>query len=290
MVEDYSYKRNEDIIYIGQYPQDKLFDVHFAGVSYPDPQYKKRRDTASDVLIIEYVIRGCGYICADNKTCPVEAGDMYLINANFPHSYFSDKSDPFEKIWINVSGSLPMMLLKAYLPERGCYIAKGCEEAYRLLSSAHSILRDSSLTGSQAIARVSLIVHELLILLRDSVGSQQQSHKLSREEAIRECLDRSITSEISLDKLAARYYISKNQMIRSFRAEFGITPMKYLMKKRLEAAERLIESTSMSVSQIAALLKFSSPQHLSAAFKRFMGHNLSKHGEKEDKTNAKPEN
>lgn len=274
-MEDNSYRKNEDIIYIGRYPQDRLFDVHFAGVSYPDPQYRKRRDEPHDMLIIEYVIRGCGYICADGKTFPVEAGDMYLINAKFVHSYFSDKSDPFEKIWINVSGTLPMMLLYAYLPERGLYIAKGCKDAYRLLSEAHRVLSDISLNHLQAIDRTSLIVHELLILLRDSVGNDRQSVSLSREEAVRECLDRSITSDISLDKLASRYFISKNQMIRGFKSKFGITPMKYLMKKRLEAAKRLSENTSMSISQIASVLRFSSPQHLSSAYKRETGENLS---------------
>ena len=92
MVEDYSYKRNEDIIYIGQYPQDKLFDVHFAGVSYPDPQYKKRRDTASDVLIIEYVIRGCGYICAD---LPGRSGGYVSDKREFSAQLFLGQERPF---------------------------------------------------------------------------------------------------------------------------------------------------------------------------------------------------
>ena len=276
MPEDLSYRRNEDIIYIGAYPQDKLFDVFFAGVSYPDPQYLKRRDEPRDMLIIEYVISGSGYICADGRTQTVEAGDMYVINAKFPHSYFSDKGDPFEKIWMNVSGSLPELLLNAYLPERGCYIAKGCEDAYRLIKSAHRLMSDSGLTPAQMLARVSLFVHELLILLRDSVGSAQQSRSPDSVEAIRGCLDRSITAGITLDQLAARYFLSKNQLIRSFRERFGVTPMRYLMIKRLEAAERLVESTTMNVAQIAALLKFSSPQHLSAAFKREYGRNLRK--------------
>ncbi len=280
MAEDLSYKRNEDIIYIGQDPPSEFFDVLFGGVSYPDPQYRKRRDFPRNLLIIEYVIRGCGYICADGQTQTVEAGDMYLINAKHIHSYFSDRSDPFEKIWINVTGILPMTLLNAYLPDRGAYIARDCTDGYRLLLEAHRVLSDISLTRTQAIDRTSLIVHEIMILLRDSLDNEHIGSAPSREEAIRECLDRSITADISLDKLAARYYISKNQMIRIFSKAFGVTPMKYLMKKRLEAARRLFENTSMGISEIALLLKFSSPQHLSYAFKRVMGYNLTKNVEK----------
>ena len=290
MPEDLSYRRNEDIIYIGAYPQDKLFDVSFAGVSYPDPQYLKRRDEPRDMLIIEYVISGSGYICADGRTQTVEAGDMYVINAKFPHSYFSDKSDPFEKIWMNVSGSLPDLLLNAYLPERGCYIARGCDDAYRLIKSAHRLMSDSGLTSAQMLARVSLVVHELLILLRDSVGNSQSGRVPDRVGAIRECLDRSMTTDISLDQLAARYFLSKNQLIRSFRVRFGVTPMRYLMKKRLETAERLVESTTMTVAQIAPLLRFSSPQHLSAAFKREYGRNLSGRRGNGGKTDDKTQN
>lgn len=282
-------RRNEEIVYIGAYPQEHVFDVHFAGVSYPDPQYIKRRDEPRDMLIIEYVIRGAGYICADGKTQYVEAGDMYVINAKFPHSYYSDRSDPFEKIWMNVTGSLPTLLLGQYLPERCLYIANGCERAYKLIRSAHELLLDTSMTSAKALEGVSLVTHELLILLRDSVDNPQRKLSPDRCEAIRECLDRSMTSDITLDEIAERYYLSKNQLIRSFRARYGMTPMKYLQKKRLEAAKRLA-ANGMTVARIAGILKFSSPQHLSSAYKREFGCNLSRRNEKNQELSTKSQN
>lgn len=50
-------------------------------------------------------------------------------------------------------------------------------------------------------------------------------------------LDESIFDEVSLDEIAARFFISKGQMIRIFRKEFGVTPYKYFLNKKLDTAE-----------------------------------------------------
>jgi hypothetical protein len=42
--------KNEDRIYISPYSPDPLFDIPYAGISYPNPQYKKRRDNLRAIL------------------------------------------------------------------------------------------------------------------------------------------------------------------------------------------------------------------------------------------------
>ena len=38
--------KNEDRYFINTQPPDPIFDIPFAGISYPNPRYMKRRDSS----------------------------------------------------------------------------------------------------------------------------------------------------------------------------------------------------------------------------------------------------
>ena len=56
---------------------------------------------------------------------------------------------------------------------------------------------------------------------------------------------------ISLSDLAARYGYSEDYTIKLFKREYGITPYQYLIKKRLQEAERLLMNSTASVEDIS---------------------------------------
>lgn len=232
-----------------------------------------------DTFVFEYVIRGTGYLTTENNTVELHEGDLYIINTKYPQCYYSDRNDPFEKIWVNATGKLLEKLFPVYLPDRQYYIYHRCEKAYSILVQIHRTLIDDMHSRAEALSKASLLIHELLIIMhRAYVKHDQQyepAHITSRKEAaIKEYLDRSVYTDISLDDISKRYFISKNHIIRLFSKEYGITPMQYLLHKRLEICNTLLKNTDLTLAQIATQLCFSSPQHLSAAYKKVYGHNI----------------
>lgn len=90
-------------VYTG--PTAESFSPIMAGITYPDPAYEilvYRRP----LCVFEYVLSGRGHIERNGSILTVNAGDAYILTAGTYHHYYSDKVDPWTKIWFNVSGSL----------------------------------------------------------------------------------------------------------------------------------------------------------------------------------------
>ena len=68
-------------------------------------------------------------------------------------------------------------------------------------------------------------------------------------------LDQSIT----LDELAEHASMSRRSYLRRFAKETGTTPIKWLIEQRIHASLALLESSSLSIEQIATRVGFESP-------------------------------
>jgi AraC family transcriptional activator FtrA len=68
-----------------------------------------------------------------------------------------------------------------------------------------------------------------------------------------------LDSPITLDELAAQSSLSRRSYLRRFAKATGTTPIKWLIAQRIQASLALLESSSLSIEQIAARVGFDSP-------------------------------
>jgi AraC family transcriptional regulator, transcriptional activator FtrA len=68
-----------------------------------------------------------------------------------------------------------------------------------------------------------------------------------------------LDSPITLDELAAQSSLSRRSYLRRFAKATGTTPIKWLIGQRIQASLALLESSSLSIEQIAARVGFDSP-------------------------------
>ena len=80
-------------------------------------------------------------------------------------------------------------------------------------------------------------------------------------------LDRKIT----LSDIAWNLHCSTVTLTEHFKAEFGITIMEYVTKKRMELAEKLLLTTDEPLREIAAMSGYSDVEYFSRTFKKFYG-------------------
>jgi AraC family transcriptional regulator len=92
-----------------------------------------------------------------------------------------------------------------------------------------------------------------------------------RMQRVRDYIEASLDNELDLDTLAAQAGISVRYFARVFRRHFGDPPHRYVLKRRIERARRLLRSTDLPVVEIALTTGFSSQSHLTAAFKKSVG-------------------
>ncbi len=89
--------------------------------------------------------------------------------------------------------------------------------------------------------------------------------------AARDLIDRDYAQPIDLDVLAARAGCSRYHFLRSFRAAYGDTPLRYLTRRRIERAKDLLRSANLTVTEICWLVGFSSLGSFSSRFRELVG-------------------
>lgn len=96
-------------------------------------------------------------------------------------------------------------------------------------------------------------------------GSALPGFKLKQ---ITDWIERHLGEESSLEELAARAGLSKFHFHRLFKEATGVSPAKFQLNARVEAARRLLRETKRPVIEIALDLGFSSPSHFAQVFRR----------------------
>jgi AraC family transcriptional regulator len=76
---------------------------------------------------------------------------------------------------------------------------------------------------------------------------------------------------IRITDLAGIVRCSSYRIKRVFKNNFGCTPHQYLIRRRVERAQRLLLMSDDSLTQIAAECGFASQSHLSCLFQRIVG-------------------
>ena len=88
---------------------------------------------------------------------------------------------------------------------------------------------------------------------------------------VRDLIDRAYPSPLDVPALARSAHVSQAHFSRSFRAAFGETPHRYLLRRRLERAKALLRQGELSVTDVCLAVGFTSLGSFSTQFRRFVG-------------------
>jgi transcriptional regulator GlxA family with amidase domain len=122
------------------------------------------------------------------------------------------------------------------------------------------------------------IARHLVLFLRRPGNQSQFSATLAAQAPQRDGL-RAIqrfavehpAADLSVQALALRAHMSARHFARSFRAETGVTPARYVESLRLEAARRRLEDTREPLAAVAAACGFGTPETMRRVFLRALG-------------------
>ena len=92
-----------------------------------------------------------------------------------------------------------------------------------------------------------------------------------RLREVREYIHSHICEDIDIDELSELACITKAYLIRLFKQEFGISPLQYINKKKVERAQLLLCTTDMTVKEIAYKLGFNDKSYFIRMYRKVTG-------------------
>jgi AraC-like DNA-binding protein len=84
-------------------------------------------------------------------------------------------------------------------------------------------------------------------------------------------MDRDYAEPIDLDELARIAGVSKYHFARCFESTYGLTPIRYLTRRRIERAQDLLRVANLTVTEICTAVGFASLGSFSARFTQLVG-------------------
>lgn len=120
---------------------------------------------------------------------------------------------------------------------------------------------------------VELMIHLSRAMRNEWEESLRVKNGKARElvKIAKQYMDENFEQGITVAEAAQYVFLSQGYFTRAFKDELGISPMNYLMKKRIEQACLLLENNEIKVSSIALQSGFSSPQRFNVAFRKLKG-------------------
>lgn len=90
-------------------------------------------------------------------------------------------------------------------------------------------------------------------------------------QLIKTYVKNNISKKITLADISWNLHCSTVTLTEHFKAEYGMTIMDYVLKKRMERAERLLRNSDLSVREVASECGFSDDEYFSRCFKKTYG-------------------
>lgn len=228
-----------------------------------------------------YVVDGHGTFIAEGSEFPVSKNDMVIINPHVQHTEKSLHTKPLDYIALGIEG-LTFSFEDIATAQDGLSMQTASGAVYKYnMQSANvyaylnitleeiSSKKDNYETVCQNLLEILLIC----MLRNDHLSIVPRDQKLLNRECaqIKNYLDANYAEDISLDTLAALTHMNKYYLAHAFAKYTGLSPINYLLQKRIQEAKSLLESTTCSIAEISNILGFSSQSYFSQAFKKATG-------------------
>lgn len=211
--------------------------------------------TYTEVIWLDQV---SGRISCGEEVKRANSGDVVINQSGLKHS--SELSGTGRKVVLGLSGDPADQLQFNIFPstsEIRQLFRKILGESYSNEDYAEEIIRAMSV--------------ELVFRVLRCCALERHEELSSKGTMIKEILDDHFNKSISLEQVAERVYMSKDYMRHLFKKEYGMSPIKYIIKKRLEHAMEMLNSTSEPIANIARNSGFDDPFYFSQSFKKEFG-------------------
>lgn len=224
-----------------------------------------------------YVVSGSGSFRIEDKVFTVKEDDLVIVNPHVSHTESSKGSNPMEYIVVGVDG---ISLAEAkneedfenYSPFSIHNYSKYRNE---VLSYMNNLLYEVEMKNEY----YEIICQNLLEVLILNVKRRIKSNlvisiekKITKEcNFIKNYIDVHYSLDLNLDYLASITHMSKYYLVRVFKKFMGVSPIDYLINKRISVAKILLETTDYSINQISKVSGFNSQSYFNQVFKERVG-------------------
>lgn len=176
---------------------------------------------------------------------------------------------------VDVAGAMSLLAWRA-VPDK---VRLASQDGHRLVGLFRALIK--AVNGGrgeadlEALSRLLFLLHESLLhagpeqMPSDKGGMERAAN--DRGSLVLGMIEREMSGEITLEKMARWASLSVGQFSRWFSGRMGVTPMRYVRQRRIERAKVLLGEGQLTVAEAAKRVGFEDTQTFLRAFKKATG-------------------
>lgn len=226
---------------------------------------------------VDYIIEG--------KKYELEPYDFLLVNRNEIHKPIVDFAVPYERIILYIEHEFLEQYRKEAYDLTNCFAGTRTEQTNVVRFPAvvtrqlyEALLRMEKCEKGEGYAKElheELLFLEFMILFNgaclENVYAYHQTAKYNKKIIdMIQYINENLSTDLSIERLAEHFFISKYHMMRCFKEETGYSIHQYILEKRVLAAKTMIQE-GMSATTAALECGFKDYSTFARAFRKSVG-------------------
>ena len=223
-----------------------------------------------------FILDGKGKFSIEDRVIDTSKDDFFIINSNVGHSIYSSKEENLVYISFGVDSIFVKNLLNDNDIEEDKYIYKNIEEDQEYFIKSFDIINEEFNSNdifaqSMSNAKASEFVISLLRKFKDEIVITNDIKINKQIDYIKNFIDNNYSEDIKLESLSKMAYMNKFHLIAEFKQSYRVTPIDYLILKRIEVTKNLLISTNHSMEEISSIVGFNSQSYFNQVFRKKVG-------------------
>ena len=236
--------------------------------------YYHRPKGISQVILI-YCSDGKGWVEFQKERINIQAGELFIIPINTPHTYGAYKEDPWTIHWFHLIGNSSNETIEAIMDKNADLWVKQVgfsEERNGLFKQmAETFLKGYS-TANLLSANLTLPYYLSSFISPSNFQSNNRvNDSINASDRAINFMQENLSKTLSLDNIAQSAHLSVSFFSRKFKQETGYAPIEYFNHLRIQKACQLLHFSQLRINEVASEIGIDDPFYFSRLFKLQMG-------------------
>lgn len=220
-----------------------------------------------------YIASGKAHFHFGDNEEIVTAGHMVLYRPKEPQKYEYYGEDQTEAYWVHFTGGNVTNILRSYGltdDKKVFYCGSGIE--YQAIF--RNMINELQICNANYASMLEMYLRQIFIMLQRyflTTAKTENSRVVDEIHKSMVYFNEHYSDDISIDEYAQNNNVSVSWFIRNFKHCTGVTPMQYILSKRIYNAEILLQDPTYNVTEIAQIVGYDNPLYFSRIFKKVKG-------------------
>ncbi len=238
---------------------------------YPHAQGHRMRRSRPDDNLLLYCVDGRGSLSVEDEHLEVNPGDVVVLRQGTDHEYAASIEQPWSLYWVHFQGS--------HTADFVHYLGAEPKQPWLFIGASPTLIGQfndllaARHTGYSAPAFIHAANQLRQLFTRIALDAQTPKSEPKNLDIakVQQYMRDNLHHALALDNIARVAGLSKYHFSNRYRAMTGLPPIRHFTQMRMEAACRLLDSDSQSITQVAAALGYEDSLYFSRVFRRIVG-------------------